>query len=333
MTVHTSDHGVGSRRPDSTPEAPPRYVDVADAVPRRRPGRLLVGAVVVAISAALAVAIARNPSVEWSVVFHYLTYSSILEGLWTTVWLTASAMVLGTVGGTILALCRNSSNTLVRLPADVYVWFFRGTPLLIQLIFWYNFAIFLPRVEITIPFTNHYIVSESTNDLIKPLVAAVLGLALHEAAYMCEIVRAGILSVPHGQTEAASTLGLTSSQVARQIVLPQAMRVIIPPSGNQAISMLKATSLVSVMSVFDLFYAAQTLYTNNGKIIPLLVVAALWYLAMTSVLYIIQSRIEIRYGRGVTRRRTGENTRRTFRRTARRAPRDSAAPAQSGGTR
>ncbi|MGC0363849.1 polar amino acid transport system permease protein [Rhodococcus sp. 27YEA15] len=320
MTVRISDNGVDSAGPNSTRDTPSRNVDVAAAAARRRPGRLLLGTAVVAISAALAVAIARNPSVEWSVVFRYLTYPSILEGVWTTVWLTVSSMVLGTVGGTILALCRNSSNPLVRLPADVYVWFFRGTPLLIQLIFWFNFAIFLPRVEIAIPFTNHYIVSESTNDLIKPLVAALLGLALHEAAYMCEIVRAGILSVPHGQTEAASTLGLTSSQIAGQIVLPQAMRVIIPPAGNQAISMLKATSLVSVMSVFDLFYSAQTLYTNNGKIIPLLVVAALWYLALTSVLYVVQSRIEIRYGRGVTRRRTdtgtGTGTSRLFGRTS-----------------
>lgn len=279
-------------------------VDVADAVARPKPVRWLLTAGVLAVSAIVLVAILRNPNIEWSVVLEYLTYPSILEGLWTTIWLTAASMVLGTIGGTLLALGRNSSNYLLRAPADVFVWFFRGTPLLIQLIFWYNFAIFVPRIDIAIPFTDVTLVSSSTNDVVTPLLAALLGLTLHEAAYMCEIVRAGILSVSQGQSEAAMVLGLSSRQISRQIVLPQAMRVIVPPTGNQVISMLKATSLVSVMSVFDLFYSAQTLYTNNGKIIPLLVVASLWYLVLTSVLYVIQARVERRYGRGVAVRRT-----------------------------
>ncbi|MFE0748125.1 amino acid ABC transporter permease [Gordonia sp. NPDC058843] len=289
-------------------------VDVANAVARPRPVRWLLASVVLAASAAILLGVVRNPNIEWSVVLEYLTYPSILKGLWTTVWLTVGSMVLGTLGGTLLALGRNSANPLLRAPADVYVWFFRGTPLLIQLIFWYNFAIFLPRIELHVPFTDITVLSESTNDVIKPLIAALLGLTLHEAAYMCEIVRAGILSVSQGQSEAAKVLGLSSSQISRQIVLPQAMRVIIPPTGNQVISMLKATSLVSVMSVFDLFYSAQTLYTNNGKIIPLLVVASLWYLVLTSVLYIVQARLERRYGRGVATRRPATRRRIPFQR-------------------
>lgn len=297
MSTNTIEAGTGAPSRSS--------VDVADAVARPRPVRWALASVVLVASAWVLLAIVRNPNIEWGVVFDYLTYPSILEGLWTTIWLTVGSMVLGTLGGTLLALGRNSTNPLLRAPADVYVWFFRGTPLLIQLIFWYNFAIFLPRVELHVPFTDVTLVSESTNDVIKPLIAALLGLTLHEAAYMCEIVRAGILSVSQGQSEAAMVLGLGSGQIARQIVLPQAMRVIIPPTGNQVISMLKATSLVSVMSVFDLFYSAQTLYTNNGKIIPLLVVASLWYLVLTSVLYVVQARLERRYGRGVARRRSG----------------------------
>jgi polar amino acid transport system permease protein len=273
-------------------------IDVASAKERKRPVYWLASVAVFLAAVMVVVGTARNKNIEWATVFEFFTSEAILEGLWTTIWLTAGAMVLGVVGGILLAYGRLSRNALFRYPADLFVWFFRGTPLLIQLIFWYNFAIFLPRVELPVPFTDFYLLSESTNDLITPLTAAVLGLALHEAAYMCEIVRAGVQGVPKGQVDAGLMVGLSGGQVNRQIVLPQAMRIIIPPTGNQAISMLKASSLVSVMSVSDLFYSAQAVYTNNGKVVPLLVVAAIWYLILTSVLYVIQARIERHYGGG-----------------------------------
>ena len=273
-------------------------IDVAEAKERKRPIYWLVSLAVFFVAAVVVVGTARNKNIEWGTVLDYLTHESIIDGLLMTIWLTAGAMVLGIAGGILLAYGRISRNALFRVPANAYVWFFRGTPLLIQLIFWYNFAIFLPRVELRLPFTQIYLLSESTNDLITPLTAAVLGLALHEAAYMCEIVRAGVQGVSRGQVDAGLMVGLSAVQVNRQIVLPQAMRIIIPPTGNQVISMLKATSLVSVMSVFDLFYSAQSLYTNNGKVIPLLVVAALWYLVLTSILYVIQARIERHFGGG-----------------------------------
>ncbi|MCX4098182.1 amino acid ABC transporter permease [Nocardia sp. alder85J] len=285
------------------PRRPASDIDLADAVPRHRAARRVAGVLFFLVCALLVSAIARNPNIEWHTVFHYLTFSTILDGVVTTLWLTAAGMALGSAGGVLLALARNSADPLIRLPADIYVWFFRGTPLLIQLIFWYNFAIFLPRLDIRVPFTGLHLLSASTNDLVKPLVAALLGLVLHEAAYMCEIVRAGFLSVPRGQSDAGLTLGLTPGQITRQVVLPQAMRFIIPPAGSQLISMLKATSLVSVMSVFDLFYSAQSIYSTNGRVVPLLVVAALWYLFLTSLLYLVQARIERRYGRGDTRPR------------------------------
>lgn len=282
-------------------------IDVAQAKARKRPLYWIVSIAIFVAATIVVAGTARNKNIEWSTVFEYLFHATVLDGLVTTLWLTAAAMGLGVFGGILLAFGRISRNALLRYPSNLYVWFFRGTPLLIQLIFWYNFAIFLPRVQLQIPFTNLYLLSESTNDLITPLTAAVLGLALHEAAYMCEIVRAGMQGVAKGQVDAGLMVGLSSAQVNRQIILPQAMRIIIPPTGNQAISMLKATSLVSVMSVFDLFYSAQSLYTNNGKVIPLLVVAAIWYLVMTSILYVIQARIEKHYGAGSGIRVTGRS--------------------------
>ncbi|NQX28060.1 amino acid ABC transporter permease [Microbacteriaceae bacterium VKM Ac-2854] len=276
-------------------------IDVSTARHRRRPGQWIASVIVLAIAAGILWTFAGNPTVEWDLIAKYLFFPNIMSGLVTTLWLTVASMVIGIIGGVLLAACRLSNNLLLRGAADVYVWFFRGTPLLVQLIFWYNIAIFIPRIEIGIPFGGPTFVSESTNDVVTPLLAALLGLALNEAAYMCEVVRGGLISVSPGQAEAAQSLGLSSRQTFAQIVLPQAMRSIVPPTGNQVISMLKGTSLVSVMAVYDLFYSAQAIYTNNGKIIPLLIVACIWYLVATSVLYVIQSRLEKRFGRGVSR--------------------------------
>jgi polar amino acid transport system permease protein len=182
----------------------------------------------------------------------------------------------------------------------LYIWFFRGTPLLVQLLFWYNIAALFPTISLGVPF-GPAIVHTSANHVITTFVAALLGLGLNEGAYMAEIVRAGFLSVPEGQTEAAQSLGMTRLQILRMVVLPQAMRVILPPTGNETISMLKNTSLVSALAYAELLYSAQLIYSANYKTIPLLIVASIWYLVMTSVAYVGQYFIERRYGRGFSR--------------------------------
>jgi polar amino acid transport system permease protein len=181
----------------------------------------------------------------------------------------------------------------------VYIWFFRGTPLLVQLVFWNYIAALYPRIDLGIPFGPAFI-HANANTLLKPFLVCILGLGLNEAAYMSEIVRAGIISVDEGQTQAAASLGMGRLLTMRRIVLPQSMRVIIPPTGNETISMLKNTSLVSVIAYVDLFYSAQLIYSVNYRTIQLLIVVSIWYLAMTSVLYVGQYFIERHFDRGFT---------------------------------
>jgi polar amino acid transport system permease protein len=192
---------------------------------------------------------------------------------------------------------RLSPNPLLSNVAYGYIWFFRGTPVLVQLIFWFNLAVLVPNISLGIPFGPTF-VSWDTNSVITPFVAALLGLGLNEAAYMAEISRAGIQSVDEGQVEASSALGMSRAQTMRRIVLPQAMRVIIPPTGNEVISMLKTTSLVSVVAMPELFYNTQQIYARTYQTIPLLIVASIWYLILTSVLTTGQFYIERHYGRG-----------------------------------
>jgi polar amino acid transport system permease protein len=202
--------------------------------------------------------------------------------------------------GVLAAVMRLSPNPILSFASWLYIWFFRGTPLLVQVLFWYNVAALFPVVSLGIPF-GPAIVHQSANSLITPTVAALLALGLNEGAYMSEIVRAGIISVDEGQNEAAQSLGMSRLQTMRLIVLPQAMRVIIPPTGNETISMLKNTSLLYVASFTELTYSVTQIYNVNFKVIPLLIVASIWYLALTSVLYVGQYFIERRYGRGFTR--------------------------------
>ncbi|GAB3600286.1 amino acid ABC transporter permease [Microbacterium tumbae] len=276
-------------------------VDVSTARRRQRPGQWLATIAVGLLAAAVLWIFGSNPTVEWPVIAGYLFFPAIMQGLWVTIYLTVGAMAIGIVLGILLAAGRMSSNRLVSSVSNVYVWFFRGTPTLVQLIFWYNIAIFLPVIEIGLPGSEPFFTA-STNDLISPIMAALLGLGLNEAAYMGEVVRGGLLAVPHGQIEAAQSVGLSNRKSFLQIVLPQAMRAIVPPTGNQIIIMLKGTSLVSVMAVADLFYTAQGIYVTTGKVIPLLIVASIWYLVCTTVLYFLQGRLEQRFGRGFNRR-------------------------------
>ena len=242
-----------------------------------------------------------NPAMQWDVVAQYFTLPAIIEGVGRTLLLTVVSQVLGIIIGVLAAMMRISNLKVLSWSAWVYVWFFRGTPLLVQIIFWYNLAALLPNINIGIPFTDIVFVGWDTNAILTPFVSAVLALSLNEGAYMSEIVRAGILSVDGGQGEAASALGMRRSKAMVRIILPQALRVIIPPTGNQTISMLKNTALVSVTSLPELLYSVQLIYSRTFETIPLLVVASIWYLGITTVLSIGQYYLERRFARGSTR--------------------------------
>jgi polar amino acid transport system permease protein len=264
--------------------------------------RWVAATIVLLVVAIIVYTLVDNQNFQWSVVGHYFFDQEILDGLVLTIELTAAAMAIGIVGGILLALMRMSANPFVAWASRTYIWFFRGTPVLVQLVFWYNLAALFPKLSIGIPFGGPVFASGSANTLITPWVAALLGLGLNEAAYMSEIVRGGLTSVDEGQVEAARALAMSFTQVTRKIVLPQAMRVIIPPTGNQVIGMLKLTSLVSVIALSDLLYSAQTIYGHNFETIPLLVVVSIWYLMLTSVLSVGQMFLERRFSRGVLAR-------------------------------
>ena len=271
--------------------------DVALARPRLRLDRMAVNALAAVAGLWLVVFLVSNPRFEWGVVAEFLTAQAVLKGLGISVLLTACGMTLGTLLGTMLALMKLGRFRTARHVASAYTWLFRGTPLLIQLLFWYNLAYLLPTLSIGLPFGPAW-VSWDTNELITPFIAAVLGLALNEAAYMAEIMRAGILSVDAGQSDAARALGFTPARAFQRIIIPQAMRIVLPPAGSLVIGMLKGTSLVSVIAITDLLFSVQTIYNRNFKVVPLLLVALLWYLAVFTLLSWLQSRLERRYSRG-----------------------------------
>lgn len=257
--------------------------------------------VVLIVAASLIRSVATNKRFHWGVVGHYLFDHRILHGVLVTIELTVISMVIGILLGIVLAVMRLSPSPVLKWGSWLYIWFFRGTPLLVQLLFWGFIGALYPTIDLGIPFGPAFIHLHS-NSVITYYVAAILGFGLNEAAYMAEIVRAGIISVDEGQTEAAQSLGMSRLQIMRLIVLPQAMRVIIPPTGNEVISMLKNTSLAIVLGgVFELLFEAQQIYDATYQTIQLLIVASIWYLVLTSVLYVGQYFIERRYGRGFSR--------------------------------
>jgi polar amino acid transport system permease protein len=279
--------------------------DEIKAVPVRHPGRWIATAIVVFLAVALGNSLASNSRFQWGIVGHYFVSSRILNGLVVTLELTAASMAIGIVLGVLLAVMRLSPNPLVSGASWVYIWLFRGTPVLVQILLWYNIAALYPRFSLGVPFGPTF-AHFNASSVITPFVAGMLALGLNEGAYMAEIVRAGIISVDEGQTEAAQSLGMTRLQTMRRIVLPQAMRVIVPPTGNETISMLKTTSLVSVIALPhpELLYAAQLIYSVNYRTIQLLIVASIWYLIVTTVLTIGQYYIERHFGRGSARDRS-----------------------------
>lgn len=271
--------------------------DVALARPRLRWGRMAANAVVALLLLQALVFAATHPRFEWPVVAEFFTAPAVLRGLATSVALTAAGMAIGTAIGITLALLKLSDWRAGRWFAHGYTWLFRGTPLLIQLLAWYNLAYLVPTISIGIPF-GPTLASWDTNELISPFTAAMLGLALNEGAYMAEIMRAGFLAVDPGQRDAARALGFTPAKTFRRIVFPQAMRIVLPPAGSQVIGMLKGTSLVSVIAITDLLFSVQTIYNRNFKVVPLLIVAVLWYLLVFSLLTLLQHRLERHFSRG-----------------------------------
>jgi polar amino acid transport system permease protein len=270
------------------------------AIPLRHPWRWVSALVVLGVAAAALYTFAAAPGLDWRVVGQFLFFPQILRGILVTLELTVIAMVIGVSLGVLLAVMRLSVNPVVSTVSWFYIWFFRGTPVLVQLFFWYNLALILPHLTVGIPFTHIQWVG-TTNQIVSPFLAAILGLGLNEAAYMSEVVRAGIISVDHGQTEAAQALGMTRVQVMRRIVLPQAMRVILPPTGNETISMLKTSSLAYITTVAELFYVQTEISNANFSIVELLIVASIWYLVMTSILTFGQYYLERHFARGASR--------------------------------
>lgn len=246
------------------------------------------------------VSVSTNPNFKWGVVAKYFTQETILRGLMLTIFLTVASMVLGTLLGLVLAIMRSSSIKPVAVTAGVYITLFRGTPVLVQLIFWFNIAALYPNLTIGIPFTD-ISTAVDLNALMAPITAALIGLTLNEAAYMAEIIRGGFSSVGKGQIEAADSLGMSAATKMRKVIIPQAMPSIIPATGNQVIGMFKETSLVSVLGVAELLQSAQLIYARTYETIPLLIVASLWYLVMTLLLSYPQSKLEQKYSRTTSR--------------------------------
>ncbi|KMS89290.1 MULTISPECIES: amino acid ABC transporter permease [Streptomyces] len=265
----------------------PEPADAPRIVPQRRYGQWAAAVVVLALLGFAVNSVVHNEAFQWDVVGDYFTSDSVLRGLWLTLWLTAVVMVLGFALGTLLAVFRLSANPVLRAVSRGYVWLFRSIPILVQLLLWFNIGALYPRVF-----------GVRTVDLLTPVAVAIIGLTLHEAAYAAEVVRGGILSVDRGQIEAAQALGLSRWRRWRRIVLPQAMRAIVPPAGNMLIGTLKGTSIVSVIAVDDLLFSAQLIYHRTYQVIPLLMVATLWYAVVTSLLGIAQHYVEKHYARG-----------------------------------
>ncbi|NUR31508.1 MAG: amino acid ABC transporter permease, partial [Catenulispora sp.] len=299
----------------STGERPPPLV----AVPVRRYGRWAAAALVAYVLFALGWSLWHNPNLDVASIRQYLFAPSILHGLAVTIELTVVAMAIGIAGGLLLAVMRLSDNPVLSGVAWGYIWFFRGTPLLVQIIFWGFLGALYPNLFLGLPLTGVVFGSVPTSSVIGAATAAVLALATNEAAYCAELVRAAIISVDGGQREAAMSLGMSSARRMRFVILPQAMRVLIPTLGNEAISMLKMTALVSVISGRDLMTSVQQIYQQNFKIIPLLVVASLWYLLLTSVLSVGQHYVERYFGRGFGVKHSAAAERRARRRAAERA--------------
>ncbi|MFF7188715.1 amino acid ABC transporter permease [Streptomyces sp. NPDC008222] len=284
--------------PDTTSAGPPTAQRV---LPLRRPGRLLATAVVLVLVAQFVHGLVSNPFYQWDRFAYWFLRPTLLDGLLITLEVTALSAVLGLLGGVLLALARLSRSPVLRAVSWTYVWALRSVPLIVVLIFLYNFSALYKTLSIGVPFGPAFLTFDESR-LATDMTVAVVGLSLNEAAYAAEVVRGGILSVDQGQHEAAAALGLPRGYQFRRIVLPQALRSIVPAYVNQLIGLIKGTSLVFYVSLLDLFGAAQTMgSTYPGDIVPLLLVVTVWYLILTSLVSVVQFYVERHYARGATR--------------------------------
>lgn len=295
---------VGSPAPVPDGPVPPQPIE---AVPLRHPWRWVSAVVIVALVGLFIYGAATNEAYGWSTYVDYLFNERILLGVVNTLQLTVYAMVLGVALGIVLSVMRLSPNPVFRCVAWVFLWIFRGTPVYVQLVFWGLIPTIYQNIQIGVPF-GPSLLHVNLQNLSIPFLLAVIGLGLNEAAYMAEIIRAGITSVPEGQTEASTALGMSWGMTMRRTVLPQAMRVIIPPTGNELISMLKTTSLVTAVPYsYDLYsIASREVAARIFEPVPLLLVAATWYLVVTSILMLGQHYLERYFSRGISRQLTAK---------------------------
>ncbi|MFD8462748.1 amino acid ABC transporter permease [Streptomyces antimycoticus] len=275
-------------------DAPPPAPENIKAIPVRHYGRWVSAVITIAVLFLLISAFARG-DVNWGAIPDYFFDGEVLRGVRNTVWITILSMVLGVVLGIILAVMRLSKNPVTASIAWGYIWFFRGTPVYVQLLVWFNLGLVFDYINIMPIYKDEW------SDFMTPFLAALLGLGLNEAAYMAEICRAGLQSVDEGQSEAAQALGMSHAKTLRRVVLPQAMRVIVPPTGNEFINMLKTTSLVIAVQYWDLLQATSEVGQNSGATAEMLFLAAAWYLILTSVLSVGQYYLERYYARGSSR--------------------------------
>ncbi|MBW3708261.1 amino acid ABC transporter permease [Streptomyces griseus] len=294
--------------PAGTPDDPPApkaadpgtdYGELT-VVPARHPWRWVAVAVTAVLVAQFINGLVTNPGWEWDVFAQFFSAPVILKAVWLTLQLTFYGTVLGFALGIVLAFMRLSASPFLRTVAYGYIWAFRSIPLIVQLLFWFNLAYLYKELQFGIPFGPGFFTFDTMN-LVGAVSAAVLGLALHQAAYAAEIVRGGVLAVGGGQLEAASALGIPRLRQLRRIVLPQAMRSILPNAANEIISLFKGTSIVSVMAIGELFYQVQVVYGRSGRVVPLLMVATAWYILLTTALSIVQYYVERHYAKGAVR--------------------------------
>ncbi|MCK7625820.1 amino acid ABC transporter permease [Streptomyces sp. RS10V-4] len=274
--------------------APPAQPEPIKAIPVRHYGRWIAALVVIGLLALLVRAFASG-KVNWGAIPEYMFNADILKGLRNTLWITLLAMVIGVGLGVVLAVMRQSKNPVTSSVAWFYIWFFRGTPVYVQLFLWFNLGLVFQYIDIMPIYKDEW------SDFMTPFLCALLGLGLNEAAYMAEICRAGLNAVDEGQTEAAHALGMSHGKTLRRIIVPQAMRVIVPPTGNEVINMLKTSSLVIAVQYYDLLQAAQNVGRDSGVVVEMLILAAAWYLIATTVLSIGQYYLERYYARGSSR--------------------------------
>ncbi|KQU06629.1 amino acid ABC transporter permease [Rhodococcus sp. Leaf7] len=289
---------------DARPSAAAAEEDVRDedlVVARTwHPWRWIIAVATLVVVAQFGHGLATNAGWDWGTFAQYFTAASVMSALWLTIQLTFWGTLIGFAIGIALAVARLSSNPVLQVIAWFYIWAFRSIPLIVQLLFWFNIAYLYQTLSLGIPFGPSFFRFD-VNNVISGSTAAIIGLALHQAAYSAEIVRAGIISVDQGQLEAAAALGIPKRREFFTIVLPQAMRGILPNAANEVISLFKGTSIVSVMAIAELFYQVQVIYGRSGRVVPLLMVATVWYVILTSILSIVQFYVERHYAKGAVR--------------------------------